>query len=431
MDHNLNIFNNSKYIGEKDEKVQFSKSMNNFYERYSLKPINIPKEGIPLNKLVTELDKVYIEKMKCFICSKLAWNFVDCTCGTLYCKYCFEQKSSKNNRCLNPKCNKSLFNGVGSGFPKKIFGKIKIKCDNINCNETPDYDNYIGHLEKCKYRLYKCNNEGCNFEDTIDGIKDHCNKCEYRKIQCKYCKKEIIFKFLDKHIQQECQQNIECPLCHITIKIGDYNRLHKNDQNENVDCLKGQVKYYKEQFEKEKASKKEKINEFQSLVSKLYQNIDILKKEKLEYSNKIKELKNTFLEKYNKLINKNPTKEEKNEIMKNNLNAIQNEQYAYPQTFYYRNTESINEEFTPRNRYNYERDEDTIAKKHNNAGKKPSNIKHQKSRSQVELEVKIKSNINFIQNPNKNVPLANQKIYSMKVPIFEGKNLYLKKNSDN
>lgn len=37
-----------------------------------------------------------------------------------------------------------------------FLNQVKIKCPNIGCNMTPEYSDYLSHLEKYSYSLYHC-----------------------------------------------------------------------------------------------------------------------------------------------------------------------------------------------------------------------------------------------------------------------------------
>ena len=334
-----------------ENTMLFSQSMQNFHiTNYSPVPIEIPEGGIPLeNVFLNKSDESILENIICPICQNLIWNIVECKdCGAFFCKFCLDLSLKSKNSC--PMCRTFPFKMSQSKGLKKFFRNIKIKCSNKKCKQKIEYSDYINHLEKCPFKLYQCNNEGCNQKDILTDIKIHSGECKYRMGMCKFCNNKTKEYLLEDHIKNECNQTIDCPLCHKTMTRGFYNSKHSN--NNNVDCLKGQVEYYKTKSNK----LKQKYNKYQLSVKnhddKLEKEINDLKEVVKQKTNEIKVLKeelsewnNSFQDIYNRLIiDKKPKKEE--EEVKENPNRTFREEKKNNQPI---DLKSYDLQFTPKN----------------------------------------------------------------------------------
>ena len=251
-------------------------------EKYSPVPIKLPEAGIPEEQY--EISPVKNDVI-CPICKYLIWNVVECkNCGKLFCKYCIEEKKLQS-RDYCPLCECAPFVSSDSKAIKKFFDNIKLKCPNQECEKLIDYNDYKDHLEKCEFRLYQCNNEGCDYKNIKEYMEDHSDNCEYKTIQC--------------------------PRCHSQMTRGDYNSKHYSLLNDNVDCLKAQVEFYKKEEENLK-------NEIKSLKEKDDKN----NKEINQLKQKLSEWEKSFIDIYNKLIPNSQEKEEKNQEDNNSSVSI-------------------------------------------------------------------------------------------------------------
>ena len=311
----------------------FSQSLENFHTRnYSPCPLEVPKAGIPLNYLSKKIPQSTIDEVKCPICYNLIWDIVACNaCGNAFCQFCIEQSIKKaGNFC--PECRANPIKLEKSKGFKKLFNNIKIKCHYKNCKKLIDYSDYLNHLEKCEFRLYCCKNSGCIYKDTLINIKVHSNECPYRIVSCEYCKNPVKKNMIENHIKTECPQNVKCPLCLTAMTRGYYNSEHYSANNDNIDCLKGQVDIYKKRYD----NALDKIEKYKIEVDKqvkqlkkkhktendaLKNEIKILKENQNKNLNEIAQLKqelsewnSSFKDIYNKLVlNK------KEKIIKDNI----------------------------------------------------------------------------------------------------------------
>ena len=73
-------------------------------------------------------------------------------------------------------------------------------------------------------------------------MKFHANNCQYRIINCIYCNKEIQAYYFNTHEKTECTQLIQCPKCKTKMTRGSYFSKHYNKNNDNIECLKAQMK---------------------------------------------------------------------------------------------------------------------------------------------------------------------------------------------
>ena len=350
------VRNASRYkIDDQIDKEIFNHSLQNWKKnKYSPNPINYPKAGIPKQYLFNA-DESLLSELKCAICPNLIWNPVECNeCGNLFCEYCIKE-SIRNSGNYCPLCKTSPFNSRQAKGLKRFFNKIRIKCINNNCKEKPEYSDYVRHLENCKYRLYHCNNEGCKYQDTLENIKYHSNECKYRIIKCKYCEKNIKDYMSERHEKTECTQKMECPKCQTSMTRGFFWSKHYSEKDENIDCLKAQIKNLedlskksKEQIEEIKNSHKLEILTLKKEIKKLENEKNIYKKEKEELKKELEEWNTSFKDIYNKLVLKKE-KEKKEE----QYHTLDNEHKYNTNTYnnYYQMTPKINKKFT----YNFKK----------------------------------------------------------------------------
>ena len=71
--------------------------------------------------------------------------------------------------------------------------------------------------------------------------------CMFR---CKYCHNPVRFCDFEKHSKTECTQEYTCQLCHLKMERGKFFTKHYSKNGDNVECLKAQVKYYIEEYNK-------------------------------------------------------------------------------------------------------------------------------------------------------------------------------------
>lgn len=244
--------------------------------------IEFPKDGIPLDRISSDLDKNILENKICHICLNLVWNPIDCSkCQNIFCKYCINLLLKKNYPC--PLCNKS-FKSSNCKALKKIFKGIKIKCPNSPCNDYPDYSDYEQHLKKCQYRKYHCSNEGCDYENTLNNkedMKELFNSCKYRIINCDFCKEEMIAKKLENHCKKDCPKFIiDCGYCYKSMTREFFEKEHTDKK-----CMRLQLKRLNDNISNliSKAKENEKENKEQ---------FSILEKYILDLKKMIIELKN-------------------------------------------------------------------------------------------------------------------------------------------
>ena len=86
--------------------------------------IEFPKDGIPLDRISSDLDKKILENKICSICLNLVWNPIDCSkCQNIFCKYCINSLLAKRKYSC-PLCRKP-FKSSNCKALKKIFEGIK------------------------------------------------------------------------------------------------------------------------------------------------------------------------------------------------------------------------------------------------------------------------------------------------------------------
>ena len=287
---------------------------------YSPNPIILPKEGIPIQNLNSP-DEIILADLKCPICLNLIWKIVELNeCGHTFCEFCID-KSIRLIGNFCPICKKTPITKRPNKTLIRFLNKIKIKCTNKQCSETPDYSDYLSHLEKCPFKLYHCTNEGCNYTDILSNIKNHVNNCRYRIIKCIYCSKNIKQYMLEEHEKKESNELIECELCKQTMNKGEYYKNHFSEKNDNLQCLKNQSIYYQNKFNeivKECDNYKKEIDNAQKIINEL---IDSNQKD----NNKHEEEKNKLKNEKEQLIKENEILKEKLLKWNNSFKNIYND----------------------------------------------------------------------------------------------------------
>ena len=292
-----------------------------------------PKEGIPSEDILSNIN--ILPGLKCQICFNLVWEPVEIeNCSHIFCKYCINKSLMERKIC--PVCRQTSIKIKPCISLSRCCGEFKIKCKNIGCKETPSYSNYMEHLEKCKFKKYMCLNEGCNYKGIREEVKNHCLNCEFRIIDCKYCHNPVKFCDFEKHSKTECTQEYTCQLCHLKMERGKFFTKHYSKNGDNVECLKAQVKYYIEEYNKlEQNMKKttafyqkekyemsnsydENMKKFNEKLSKIRNERNILLEENKNLKEEIKIMEDAFDNAYNQIKNR------KNHI--NNLNNVNNKE---------------------------------------------------------------------------------------------------------
>ena len=302
-----------------NNKAQLTKV--NYYSN----PIISPQDGIPFENVYNPDDSLLLN-LECSICLNLIWKPIELNeCGHTFCEYCINQSIEKSgNFC--PLCKTKPITKRISKTLLRFLNQVKIKCPNNGCNITPEYSDYLSHLEKCSYRLYHCGNNECRYNDILSRMKLHVDKCKYRLVYCIYCSKNIKYYQKEGHDNIESKEIIECPKCKVQMTKFEYYKNHYNENNNNICCLKNQVKYWINKYNEinNKYKKKEKkinelkefhkkeIEEAQNLINEL---MESHKKEVIQYKNNIK-----LLEQNENKINYNFVNNNNNNFIDNNNN---------------------------------------------------------------------------------------------------------------
>jgi len=149
-------------------------------------------------------------------------------------KSCLEACLLKRKSC--PLCGIEIFKQAPSNESNAIknLKSITLNCDFKNCKEIISYDNYYGHLNKCKFNpknlsqnLKKCIYCYEDFDTKI--IKAHEQNCENRTETCDFCNKTYQVKDVDYHILVDCDfVKITCEYCGDTFNKKEYEEHEKN-----------------------------------------------------------------------------------------------------------------------------------------------------------------------------------------------------------
>lgn len=299
------------------------------YEPCKLVP---PTDGIPFEFLISKINELRID---CSICHNLIWEpYVLEDCQHTFCKFCILKWLSQKKNC--PECRQiPKKHGISKDL-LKLFGLLKIKCMNKNCQQTTDYSSLIDHLEKCEFRMFRCTNEKCKYIGLKKEVEKHCLNCEFRLEECPYCHKLVIFSDLENHAKTVCEKECKCPKCYTVMTRGKYFSEHYSVKNENVQCLKAQMnklmeskKKHEKYIEKLKLEKKSMENNFKEKIKEMENERNILKNENKNLRGQLNYIEDSFdnfyklIKKKDKLnIMKNDEEDNKNESKINNTTEV-------------------------------------------------------------------------------------------------------------
>ena len=265
-----------------------------------VKKINELKEGgIPLELLLKENEQLVLDQLICPICLNFIWCPIDCSlCGNLFCSYCITSQLNYDKRC--PKCGKQ-FKSTECKAIEKIFNNIRLKCPNESCTLNFAYKDFISHQIKCPFRLYKCPNIGCNIVNIKEKMEEHSRTCPYKLNKLTNCQLKVKKISLANHNNDEYNQIIKCPFCHVNMTKTNYLLKHYN-KNNNIECLHNQIEYYKnkcqddifesnseiqEKLKKEIQDKYNETEKYKKLCQDLEEKNDLLNKEKQKPPQKV------------------------------------------------------------------------------------------------------------------------------------------------
>ena len=303
---------------------------------FSSKAIKVPKTFRP-NEIRGE-ERV-IKTFTCQICLNLVNDPLFCNnCASASCRECLTEYFNKRNQnqdiqCIN-RCGGTSYRKM-TLKEKEFIDFIKLKCRHNGCMEFINYSDYKEHLEKCKFRIYHCDNPHCRKEGYLSQLEEHAKKCKYRPIECEKCKKKIISKDKEEHLNQDCPETIvKCIFCNLKMKRSEYLNKH---QSKDALCLKNILEACKKKLaenEEEIKTKNIKINSLKNSIKdcekkikekdieiqSLIRSKGIIQKKNENKNKEIEEFKTFIIDAYNRFIEKNNPEEQNlninNEIQK-------------------------------------------------------------------------------------------------------------------
>ena len=288
-------------------------------EKRSISPnkISLPvynKDNGILEEYIQTTDKDCQENFTCSICSCLAWDPVCCPkCDKPFCRACITIYG-KGKICPF-KCEINSFREI-TRMEKSYLNKIKIRCTNIGCFKYIQYTDYVRHLEKCNLRKYHCKNYPCKEEGYINDMIAHSKNCPHRIAECPKCKQNIKFCEMKAHQRDQCPEIfVKCKLCKCSIKRKIYLKEHFSENNDNVNCLKIQVKRWSLIYNEDINIKNNEIAELKNKIKHLEKKQKIYETENLNLKKNLEEIKYMFKKTYNKFF-----VEENKKVLENVLN---------------------------------------------------------------------------------------------------------------
>ena len=177
--------------------------------------------GIDPERIV---NKEYLSSLgdfyKCNICFKIMITPTDCEeCGHSYCQECISKL-----KCPFGCKKKSLKNSSVGIF--NLLKNLKFNCPNEGCPAILPYINVKNHDINCEYQKVLCTNKKCKKRVIKKELENHINNiCRYTLIKCKYCKTEYYRKEINEHEK----------LCSLTYQyLKNYNNKDNNNNNINI-----------------------------------------------------------------------------------------------------------------------------------------------------------------------------------------------------
>ena len=342
MNNILRRVNTERNLFDNNERENLNNTVNNMQRKNENINQNIPKKtygpckiegptaGIASEDIASNAN--ILPGLKCQLCFNLVWDPVEIeNCSHIFCKYCINKSLLKYKFC--PVCRQLSIKLKSSITLKRCCSEFKIKCKNNGCKETPSYSNYMVHLEKCPFKKYMCLNEGCTFKGVREEVKNHCLNCKFRIIDCDYCHNPVKFCDFESHSKTVCTQEYTCQNCHLKMQRGKFFSNHYSKNGDNVECLKAQVKYYMEEYNKSEknmlktteiyqkennklsCSYEDNVKKLKEIISKLRKERNILLEENKNFKEEIKIMEDAFDNLYSQIKNR-----------KNHINNVNNKE---------------------------------------------------------------------------------------------------------
>ena len=279
-------------------------------------PVNNKENGI-LDEYIQTTDKDCQENFTCSVCNCLAWDPIFCPkCDRPFCRACIT--NYEKSKICPFKCEINSFREI-TRMEKNYLNKIKIRCTNVGCSRYIPYTDYIKHLEKCNLRKYHCKNYPCKEEGYIYDMITHSKNCPYRIVECPKCKQNIKFCDIKVHQRDQCPEIfIKCKLCKCSMNRRIYLKEHFRETNENVKCLKIQVKRWSLIYNEDMNVKTNEINELKNKIKEKETKQKEYEIENLNLKKNLEEIKYMFKKAYNKFFIEENKKVFENELNINN-----------------------------------------------------------------------------------------------------------------
>ncbi|XP_077986555.1 TNF receptor-associated factor 2-like [Glandiceps talaboti] len=197
------------------------------------------------------------EKFLCVDCSMLLKAPLQSFCGHRFCKNCIDEKLRQGQNYECPKCviedpTEDCTLTMEKVFPDRAMQRemreLKTKCINVGCGWNGLFPRYETHEPVCEYRLVECTRVGCFDKIRSLDMTSHLDKeCVMRIEKCTYCKKAVIFKEMQTHINECPMYPVACTNCgqeiirkrmteHLDLSTGDCPRKMQVCEYYKVGC---------------------------------------------------------------------------------------------------------------------------------------------------------------------------------------------------
>ena len=283
-------------------------------------PLHDKENGV-LEEYIQTTDKDCQENFTCSICSCLAWDPIFCPkCDKPFCRACIT--SYEKSKICPFNCEINAFREI-TRMEKNYLNKIKLKCTNVGCSKYIQYNDYIAHLEECNLRKYHCKNYPCKEEGYINDMITHSKNCPHRISECQKCKQNIKFCEMKVHQRDHCPEIlVKCKLCKCSMKRRIYLKEHFSENNENVKCLKMQVKRWSLIYNEDMNIKNNEIADLKNKIKEMEAKQKVYESENLNLKKNLEEIKYIFKKTYNKFFAEENRKVFENELNINNKRIL-------------------------------------------------------------------------------------------------------------
>ncbi|XP_077986133.1 TNF receptor-associated factor 2-like [Glandiceps talaboti] len=166
-----------------------------------------------------DIDPKYV----CSLCSNILRNPHQTVCGHRYCRACFSDTLTRENKLLCIPCKQEGVDGQtltrDDIYPDRAIlrelSSLHVECLNDDCRWKGLYKEYDkDHVKSCPFELITCTKDGCNVQLRRCDITYHMDTtCQMRTIKCQHCELNLAYKELEIHYARCSRYPVICHNC--------------------------------------------------------------------------------------------------------------------------------------------------------------------------------------------------------------------------